>query len=172
MLIKEIFECTRCNLSGVKGRDREYYGGDCEKKIMLIFQNPGVPSELRQRKSTLEEEVNECREGFHKYWVLGKQKETFERFFKIFDRYGLIKMDKNYIKDKTYFKDLYITDVVKCHGKTKEIKGTQPCYAWLRNEIKLKEPKLIIAFSDKTLSFFNQFDIKKSNGHHALKGVV
>lgn len=169
-LIKDIFECRKCNFSERQGTDREYYGGDGKRKIMLVFQNPGVPTKMLYKgNETIEEKIEICRKGFHNYWVLGRQKDTFERFFKIFNKYGLINMDKDYIKNRNYFTDLYITDFVKCHSKTNEIKGEQPCSVHLREEIKSKEPNLIIAFSDRTISFFKQFDIRPVGHNEELR---
>jgi len=161
-LITDIFQCDECNVS--KNHLKDYYGGKCNSGIMLIFQNPGAIDESKYKaEKNLLKEIAKCRQGLHNYWTKGKQRGFFENLFQIFHNNHLIESEdiEGYINSREYFRDFYITDAIKCHGKTEDVdrekeKGLWSCFGILEREIELIKPGIIIAFGDRALAYFSK----------------
>ena len=122
----------------------------------------------------IEAVIKLSRESFHYYWMVGRQRSFFQRFFSTLAERGVIKLDiadmDFYIKEgaeaRGYWNDFFVVDAALCHvhSNTKG-KAVSECRGFLERQLRMFEdaprpsvrPKLLVVpFGVPALSSITQ----------------
>lgn len=175
-IYKKISKCSNCTLRkdvppDYKNVPHDFYGSlGNAPKYMFIMQNPGTSRQKKFAESYPVEIEKACDVGkkmgvmrkFFLKWMRENNQEFSEKFCKLLQNKKLIEFDgewKKYLDEdpvkSQFFKDFYVTDLVKCRTNTEKInksgENAEKCFdCFLREEIESVSPKLIFAFSKRT----------------------
>jgi len=135
-------------------------------KYMIVLQNPLYNEERYYQEKTeadkaknLGEKVKVHQRYFREWFIkdeinssTGQNKKFLERFLGLLRKYKLIdyKSVEDYL-ERNFFKDFFVTDIIKYWGKTKDFKNKhfQHSVTHLIEEINGVRPELIFSFSTR-----------------------
>lgn len=139
-LCKEVMKCSKCDLGCEKldGHNPRVMGqGNLNSKIMFIAQCPGVQEAINNQPLT----------------TTGTSGKLYEKLLSFLD----LRRD-----------EVYTTNLVLCHPKDNidpEIWEIHKCSNYLKKQIELIRPKLIITFGRFAAQYFiNDFKITRDHG--------
>ncbi len=158
--IKAVYSCVKCEECKLRDKnsnvDFAFYNKNCDQKLMLVLQNPGIEKGTKKELRALEHDLIAAADfqtllELHMYgmarWLFINNKEFSREFFKIlkkpfteeyfFGSYGLLEL-KDIVNDPSkidkikgfisqLFDDFYITDLVKCRTETQSLKWNKKC---------------------------------------------
>lgn len=177
--IKNKKNCQNCIIyKKEKNRLFQFYNLNAKpkSKIMIIMQNPGIDKNKGRRKklkkyytdNNVVGFIRTCQDGF-KNW----NKRFFEEFFNILCK------ELN-LKFAEMFNAFYITDTIKCESSgTKEVyyrdynkRPRNCCFAYLKKEIKLVRPNLIITFGNESFNtLYEKYGLKPVDSYINLDNI-
>lgn len=150
-IFKEISECQKCNALDDWDKFNANSHGDINSKYMIISEAPG--------KRSIEN---------HRYWT-GAAGTRIRNVLSEVSKYEL--------------EDLfYLTDIVKCcppNNRTPSVREISECKGYLKREIEIINPKLIISFGSKVLEFLlknynylNSLEVPEITSLHNNDGYI
>jgi uracil-DNA glycosylase family 4 len=138
-LDKEIFKCDKCE----KVKDYRaypmpgFYGDNCFEKFAVIAQNPGLPNEYQKSKSFAFIDIEED-------YIDGLKKSPIGAFLDLV------------LPSSVSLDQVFYTNTVKCAAEpgSQLIEEISNCSLYLRRQLEIIKPKIIITLGGMALNFF------------------
>ena len=134
--------------------NHDYLVGGVNPKMMFVMQNPGVSEKEKNLDKNNIAEFTKHHDGKFTEWVMNDHKEAIEKIFNIFAKYSLIRYGgrlEGYLSNN-FFKDFYLTDIVKCRLTTKENKKAiaEQYLPFFKREVSIANPRIVVLFSARS----------------------